>query len=166
MSYQSVKKWRENNPEKVREYNKNYYPIYYQKNKEKILAGIQDWRDKNKEKCRMVRENYRKRDPERAREQSRRWDEKSRDHRKNYSLKRNYGITLLEYDRMYQIQSGRCPICEKHQTEIGTIFHVDHDHATGKVRGLLCVSCNMKLGSVENKKWLARALAYLDKAAK
>lgn len=62
-------------------------------------------------------------------------------------LKNNYGMTVNEYNEMYVLQNGCCAIC-------GTPFgdnriNVDHNHKTGKVRGLLCVFCNIFTGYVE-----------------
>ena len=53
---------------------------------------------------------------------------------------------------MYNNQNGCCAVCGKHQSEFKRIFDVDHDHVTGKVRGLLCRSCNTGLGYYETKK--------------
>ena len=61
-----------------------------------------------------------------------------------------YGITPIEYDRLYQIQQGRCAICKTHQTELGRMLSVDHNHTTGKVRGLLCDLCNSILGHAKD----------------
>jgi len=63
-------------------------------------------------------------------------------------LRRNYGITLAEYDEMLEAQGGRCKI-EACRTDVPGghgRFHVDHNHETGKIRGLLCHRCNIGLG--------------------
>jgi hypothetical protein len=62
---------------------------------------------------------------------------------RNYHLKRRYGITEAEFDEMFVDQAGLCLACGKKKAE-----HVDHDHDTGKVRGLLCFTCNVALGNV------------------
>jgi hypothetical protein len=64
------------------------------------------------------------------------------------ALKSKYGITLDDYARMFAAQNGRCAICNT-PPERGTNLHVDHDHKTGRVRGLLCSRCNLNLGRVE-----------------
>ena len=51
-------------------------------------------------------------------------------------------ITVEEYDLLYAKQNGYCAICGKHQSQLRTRLAVDHDHSTGKIRGLLCFSCN------------------------
>jgi hypothetical protein len=61
-------------------------------------------------------------------------------------------FTMLDYDRLYQIQQGKCAICKRHQTEFKSRFCVDHNHKTGKIRGLLCRRDNHMLGTVEKLK--------------
>ena len=81
--------------------------------------------------------------------------------RKN-SLRRLYGITLEEYDKMLSDQEYRCAICDKHQDEFKKKLHVDHCHTTGKIRGLLCQKCNQGLGLFgDNKNLLIKASEYL-----
>jgi len=63
------------------------------------------------------------------------------------NLKRLYGITVEQYDKLSEKQSGGCFICG-HKMETQRL-HVDHDHKTGKVRGLLCYLCNVKVGWFE-----------------
>ncbi len=68
-------------------------------------------------------------------------------------------FTSLDYDRVYQIQGGKCAICRQHQSEIKKTLEVDHDHDTMLVRGLLCCGCNMHLGKFEQIR--ERAEKYL-----
>lgn len=74
-----------------------------------------------------------------------------------------YRIRLSDFDRMYEEQDGRCAICNTDPT--GTHYEklcVDHDHATGKVRGLLCRECNFGLGKfADDPDRLLSAAAYL-----
>jgi hypothetical protein len=71
-----------------------------------------------------------------------------------------YGITLSDYDRMDAEQGGTCAICAATESgKVGQFFAVDHDHATGKVRGLLCIRCNSRLGWFE--KYSAQVHKYL-----
>ena len=73
-----------------------------------------------------------------------------RDHKnRNRSLVRNYNITIEEYNSMFAEQSGRCAICDKHQTELKQQLFVDHNHSTGKIRSLLCTRCNYVVGALE-----------------
>lgn len=60
-------------------------------------------------------------------------------------------------------QNFKCPICERHETEVGRIMVVDHCHKTGKVRGLLCHLCNVGIGNLqENIDTLQKAINYLS----
>lgn len=74
---------------------------------------------------------------------------------------RTYGISVEEYGHMYLRQRGQCAIC-KIRPHRADPLAVDHDHATGAVRGLLCRTCNIGLGCFkDNLASLGRAVAYL-----
>lgn len=84
-------------------------------------------------------------------------------------LKNKYGISIEEYDRMYDSQSGRCAICGDSMLRKGggnqRCAHVDHCHATNRVRGLLCFRCNIGLGSFRDRCDLLRsATDYLTRS--
>jgi len=77
---------------------------------------------------------------------------------RHYHLKRRYGIGADEVKALIDAQDGVCAICRVRKPE-----HVDHDHRTGRVRGILCFGCNGGLGQfLDNKEWLANAIAYLE----
>jgi hypothetical protein len=90
-----------------------------------------------------------------------------RDNNPGYTRERNlktlYGITHNDYLKMLEAQNGRCAICGTDTPGGKRAFHVDHCHATGKVRGLLCGNCNRGIGylkdSVSN---LSSAILYLN----
>lgn len=70
------------------------------------------------------------------------------------------GISEEIFQEMLKRQAKRCAICKKKQN--GERLRVDHDHVTGKVRGLLCKNCNLALGNFkDNPVSLARAIEYL-----
>jgi hypothetical protein len=101
-------------------------------------------------------------------DQRQRWrtqsDEKRERHRLR-SVERRYGLTPVEYDALLSAQNGVCGICGGPQT--GKNWHVDHDHETGKVRGILCNGCNCALGNMRDDPKLLRAAAdYLEKHGK
>jgi len=80
--------------------------------------------------------------------------------RKN-SLKNKYGITLKQYDDMFEWQNGVCVICGNININ-GRRLCVDHNHETGKTRGLLCDHCNHLIGQAkENIDILCNAIKYL-----
>lgn len=75
---------------------------------------------------------------------------------------RVYGIEPGDYDKLYEAQGGRCAICQR-ATGASRRLSVDHDHATGKVRGLLCRPCNDILGHARDDwRYFARAWSYLS----
>ncbi len=81
---------------------------------------------------------------------------------RKHNMKSRYGITIDDYNRMFKEQEGRCKICGAHQSEFSTRLHVDHNHETGKVRGLLCNSCNMGIGNFkDNIDLLLDVIEYL-----
>ncbi len=77
-------------------------------------------------------------------------------------LQRIYGITLEEYERMEREQDYRCAICRTDEKPSRGSWCVDHDHETGRVRGLLCFDCNSGVGHLKDDAiaWL-RAARYL-----
>lgn len=141
------------------------------------------YKDKGKlsSKCRACKKEYQKTyQIEHAHEQKeykKRYREKNinhiKEHKKRYykeniaSLlgryyERNYNITLDQYDKMFEEQGGVCAICGGVNPN-GKRMAVDHNHKTGKVRGLLCDRCNLGLEFVEKDLYMAKALFYLGK---
>lgn len=81
--------------------------------------------------------------------------------------KKNYGLSEAQYQKMVSDQNGVCAICFKEETHRGrggdvTPLAVDHDHSTGKVRGLLCFACNTGIGKLnDDPRLLQNAIVYL-----
>lgn len=128
----------------MREYGKKYRAT----NKEKVKAADRRWREKNAEHMRAYNR--------------RRYLEKRGSH-----LKIKYGISLADYEVLNAKQGGRCAICAADRTggrgKNPSLFHVDHCHATGKVRGLLCNACNRMIGLGKDDPNVLRAgAAYLE----
>jgi hypothetical protein len=65
---------------------------------------------------------------------------------KEWKLKVRYGITTEDYNKLFDKQHGCCAICGKHQSEFKKALHVEHNHKTGNVRGLVCSTCNTIIG--------------------
>ena len=142
-----------------------YMQKYYSENKSKWVERQADTEVK-KRKNDSRREKY-KNDPEyreRAKQQAR------ESNRRNPATKiaqhlAEFGITIDEYDRMLEKQEYKCAICGG----IGDVrnryrmLSVDHDHKTGKVRGLLCFKCNFLLGNArDDVSILQKAIDYLE----
>jgi hypothetical protein len=82
---------------------------------------------------------------------------------RNWHYKNTFGITLEEYNTMFIEQKGLCLGCYKHQSDCQRALHVDHDHKTGKIRGLLCHECNSALGYIKDSPTTLRRLAdYIE----
>lgn len=130
-------------------------------------AAYKAWRQANVEKARELTRascrQWRESDPERARVKGRetynRNRERIRDRQVGVRLKSRYGITLEDYEALLAKQNGVCAICEQ-PCKTGERLSVDHNHATGVVRGLLCRGCNFRLGQIE-KPGLEKFLEYL-----
>ena len=120
----------------------------------------------SREKRRELNARFRAANPEKSAEQRRvsmrlwrkRHPEEMKRRDRDARYRREYGITLVEYDQMLAEQGGVCAICKKEPD--GRRLSVDHDHVTGEVRGLLCVRCNSFLGYYESS-WRVEAERYL-----
>jgi hypothetical protein len=126
-----------------KEYHKNY---------------MRKWRLRNSPKEREYQKNYR---------------DNNRDKIKNVNLKMRFDLTLEEYNLMLDAQGGVCKICtmpettRKNNSDEVRMLCVDHDHNTGKIRGLLCNRCNRALGHYEATKPRAEEFEkYLQEAVK
>ncbi len=138
------KAWREKNKSRVKELNK----IWYSKNKVKAKEHSKKLYYSNKEK---------------ALEVNRTWYSKNKDKVKNNYLKRNYGMSLDEYNTLLTLQNNVCAICFKKEILDKSLI-VDHNHETGKVRGLLCDKCNFAIGLLsDNPETVMSAFYYLIK---
>jgi hypothetical protein len=71
-----------------------------------------------------------------------------------YCVLKRYGLSRPAYDAMVKGQDGRCALCP------GKPTNVDHCHKTGKVRGILCNSCNLKMSGIDDVEWRKRAILY------
>lgn len=82
--------------------------------------------------------------------------------RRDYDWQYRYGLSPEQYLELYQTQDGKCKICGKELPD-GKYLSVDHNQATGEVRGLLCDQCNRGLGYFhENIEVMKKAIEYLE----
>lgn len=80
------------------------------------------------------------------------------------NLKQNYNMTVEDYEAMLAAQSSLCLICSMDFTKDIKTPHIDHDHVTGQIRGILCHYCNLGLGQFkDNTETLKNAVTYLEK---
>lgn len=117
------------------------------------VDGLQYW---CRSCCSIYAKAYRKKDPGKARA----WVRKS-------ELKRDYGLSIDGYNKMFVTQNGLCAICGKPESAVINSkvkqLAVDHNHQTGQVRGLLCQVCNIRLAYIENIEFVFQAKEYLSK---
>ncbi len=84
---------------------------------------------------------------------------------KKCKLKQVYGLTLEQFQDLAIRQNNTCAICYRSQKDSNKLLVVDHDHKTGRIRGLLCTSCNLSLGLInDSKDVLKSALKYLEES--
>lgn len=76
------------------------------------------------------------------------------------------GVSDADYEMLLEASDYACWICDRPERTTGRRLAVDHDHLTGAVRGLLCTSCNIRLGSARDPEWLRRAAEYLEVGAR
>lgn len=136
-------------------------------NPEKQKEAIKKWKQNNKHKLREYDNKRRSTDEYKESAKLKRQTQEAKMSDRNSRYLRNYGISLEEYNQLLEKQHNVCAIChlpEKAKNNQGEIrqLAVDHCHTTGKVRGLLCHSCNVLLGKAyDNVVILANAIEYL-----
>jgi hypothetical protein len=85
---------------------------------------------------------------------------------RKHKLMRNYGITIQQYEYLLKEQNSKCAICGTSEIKRSKAkyFNVDHNHKTGKIRGLLCHDCNVLLGKLsDNIEICKKVIEYLSK---
>jgi len=96
---------------------------------------------------------------------SRQWRAKNRERSRDHFLKKNYGLPLGSYEQMLKAQDGKCALCGR--SDSGSKrerFHVDHDHVTGTIGGLLCHNCNVGIGHFNHdENILQAAIDYVSR---
>jgi hypothetical protein len=133
------------------------YKEYYARNRERIIATQKRWYLKNQDKVKR----YRKSEKYRAlvKQQNRRRMEAIKD----WTLRKNFGISIKEFYELLEKQNHRCAICRRKDTTNGRWgsqrLSVDHCHKSKKVRGLLCRRCNTGIGLFDDDPKLLGAAA-------
>lgn len=134
--------WKNKESERV------YRLAYYQSHKEKKIAASRAYKQSHKEELKAYNKKYK---------------QEHKEQRRAHKLSNLYNFSLEEYNNMKIEQEGLCLICRRVLPE-GYSAYVDHDHSTGRVRGLLCRACNTLLGMAEdNITILEHAIKYLKR---
>lgn len=137
-----------------REYHKKHKSLikikahkYYLKNKTHLLAYSKKYKELNKEKVKKRIKKYKKLDP---------------NYYRKINLKKNYKISLQEFNKLSKNQNNKCAICLLHKNKLKRGLFVDHCHKSNKIRGLLCGKCNASIGLMnENIFIFKNAIKYL-----
>ena len=130
-----------------------------------------NWKKPNQERLNAANRRWYYANHERAKELGRKWGRANPKKIMDYRLRSQFGITYEDYCQMEQRQNSRCACCRQPETVISKQagrtrrLHVDHDHKTGKVRGLLCTRCNMAIGFLKDDPKRARLVViYLEQS--
>lgn len=169
-----ARRYREKNPEQIKARKHAYYlenrerlrakhRTYYRENRDKINAQNRAYREKNQERDRARRQAYYRRNRKRIDAKNREWarrnvdraraikrasDRRRGDQRHAYYRLRKYGLTPERWNQLLAEQGNVCALCRNSFT--GTRSpSVDHDHQTGRVRGLVHQSCHVRIGWYE-----------------
>lgn len=140
-------------PEQLAEARREGRRRYIEKNRQKVNATGRRWYRENRQRMIVLARARRREQPGPI--AASRWKS---------HLKSRHRMTPADYDDLLRLQDGRCAICEAPEVNCGRRrrLYVDHDHATGTVRGLLCQQCNVLLGNAQDSEdRLLAAASYL-----
>jgi len=143
------KKYRDDHKKEIKEYNDKYRAVHKEERRLNAIKYNKEHRNEHREQSRTYREAHR---------------EEMDEYTRNWNRLKQYGITIEEYNQLFENQNGCCAVCGKHQSEFKKALCVDHNHETSEVRGLLCHNCNILLGMAkDNINILLDAVEYLRK---
>lgn len=154
LNTERMRRWRAANPERVKAHCLAWNKAHREKARQKTI----EWRAAHPNHGREYREKNR----ERLRVRNAEWRARHKERVRDLSLRKKYGIALGVFDSLMAAQKGLCAICGD-PLQRGHRTHVDHDHATHKVRALLCRHCNLILGYAKDQpSRLRAAILYLE----
>lgn len=149
---------------KYRESHREESKAYRDLHREEIKESQRLWRIANSALIKERAKKFREVHAEEIRARSRLSYYRNRDRAKDTQLKKVYGISLVELEEMWESQDGKCSICEGSLAKRSGGYAIDHNHSSGKVRGLICSRCNFALGLVlESETTLLRLIEYLKR---
>lgn len=153
LNRERMRVWREKNPERARALARKSMKKYRKRSPGRARAVDRDYRERNPE----VRKEWERRNPRYQKDWRRRNPEKLR----QYHVKKAYNFSPGEEMIFRRDRGNRCEICDGVR-----LLGVDHNHKTGKVRGLLCRSCNSGIGQLKDSiELLVSAVEYLRRTA-
>jgi len=123
---------------------------YREANKEKVNKQQREFYERNKERLKATRKEYTQ-------------SPRGKEVRRKAHIKFLYDVSPEQYQELLVKQNYVCALCLKPEAIVGNVLCIDHNHVTGKVRGLLCRMCNSALGKFkDDKDILKRAVEYLE----
>lgn len=182
---EASRRWRAKHREKAREVGRNAYhrqqaklgkaskprePLTPERKREQARIRVKEWRKKNPERARAQTKRTYEKHRDTIVAKSAEWQRKNKERQRATYLKRTYGLTPEAYDAL----GTQCAICGATQGSKTRVngdgkayrLFVDHDHGTGKVRGLLCFGCNVAIGYLDHSvERLQAAMDYLRRTA-
>jgi hypothetical protein len=157
--YDANKRWRDKT---------NYDKKYYQENKEHCIEQSKKWYEKSEENKRKHGDAVKKW-REKNKEKLDKWFDEHKKDKRLYDVKRNHGLSAEEFHKLIDDAGEFCPICGTKFEGVGakmTAPHIDHDHKNGKIRGIICSSCNLALGKFkDDPEIVEKAAAWLRRMA-
>jgi len=170
------KRYYEKNKEKLLEQVKEYQRLNRDKINERKRIRFQEDEDLREKRSKRAKEEY-----EKYKEYHKKYREEHKDRRRECSkeynehkgaagikaslIRKRYNISLEDLSNLLDSQKGCCVICKKSLIfpDSTRSYHIDHNHSTGKVRGLLCPNCNVSLGNAyEDVTILRSMIEYLE----
>ncbi len=168
---------------KTREEKRAYNKAWYAKNRERVSAELRAYKRENKaqhneDQRKYYQENkdkykvYAQKQRAKAGPWRKKNYEENRERFRARGLLNRFNLTTEQFNTLLSKQENRCAVCSRHfETEMLALGnnkksnrpHVDHDHASGKVRGLLCSQCNTAIGLLsDNVATVLNAACYLE----
>jgi hypothetical protein len=146
---------------KCKECRRRYQNIYRTKNDEAVKKRKKVYYNRTAETRRAATREWGRKNPDRKREMGKKWRTANKERLRIQNACRHYKITPAQFKAIVKKQKGKCAICGAKSSGKRNL-HIDHCHATGIVRGLLCGKCNTAIGMVnENISLLRKAYRYL-----
>jgi hypothetical protein len=147
-----MRRWRLAHPERWKTISDAAVKKWRLAHPRKVRDAAKRWREKNKDRSTATKNARRQKNPML-------WAKRA----KLYQIKSKYGMPAADYEQLLKEQHGACAICKSPLIR----SCIDHDHATRKVRGLLCRKCNTGIGQLnDDSALLQSAIAYLEKHAR
>jgi hypothetical protein len=118
--------------------------------RQRKLKQLKEWVSNNPDKRKEQKRRHYEKNKDKIDQKAKDWYENNKERYVNNALLRKYGVTLEQYNLLREQQNFSCAICEEREDVVGKKLVVDHSHATGRIRKLLCAKCNVGLGMLKD----------------